>query len=73
MPIYEYICRGCQNGFECFFLNRQDSQDVVCSRCGGRRVQRVFSTFGVAGGRGSGESSSNSCSTCLTKNCSTCR
>lgn len=73
MPIYEYICQDCQGRFECFFMSRSDNQGVICSHCGGRKVQRIFSTFGVGGHKDSNGSASSGCRTCSTKTCSTCR
>lgn len=73
MPIYEYICQDCGKRFECLLRSRQDQQAVVCSHCGSSNAERIFSTFGLGGGKGEAGSSSGSCQTCNTGTCSTCR
>jgi putative FmdB family regulatory protein len=73
MPIYEYICRDCGKRCECLFLNRRDQNSAACSHCGSRNVERIFSTFGLGGGKGEAGSSDSSCRACSTKTCSTCR
>jgi putative FmdB family regulatory protein len=73
MPIYEYICQDCGKRFECLLRNRQDAQAIVCSHCGSGSAERIFSTFGLGGGKAESGSSSGSCRTCSTGTCSTCR
>ena len=48
MPIYEYLCRNC--GQRTSVLTRSISQQVdpTCEHCGGRDLQRLVSSFGVA-------------------------
>ncbi|MGH7459883.1 MAG: FmdB family zinc ribbon protein [Longimicrobiales bacterium] len=40
MPIYEYICKSCKNEFEALILGKEQA---VCSACGGKELERVFS------------------------------
>jgi putative FmdB family regulatory protein len=73
MPIFEYICQDCGKRFECLFLSRRDQHAVVCSHCDSSNVKRIFSTFGLGGGKGEAGSSDSSCRICSTKTCNTCR
>jgi putative FmdB family regulatory protein len=47
MPIYEYLCLGCEAGFE--LLVRSDTR-IVCPKCGGRKVERTMSLPARPGG-----------------------
>ena len=46
MPIYEYVCSGCQLRFE--KLVRRFGDDVVCPSCASGAVDRQLSVFAVA-------------------------
>jgi len=46
MPIYEYVCSGCQARFE--KLVRRFGEDVVCPTCASAAVDRQLSVFAVA-------------------------
>ena len=64
MPIYEFRCAGCGQSFEELVLRRQDSEAVVCPRCGSQQVTQLLSSFacgaaakgdgGAGGGCGGG-------------------
>ncbi|MBL8863801.1 MAG: zinc ribbon domain-containing protein [Planctomycetes bacterium] len=47
MPIHEYVCAACGNGFE--ELVRGDEQ-VRCPRCDATRVAKQISSFALARG-----------------------
>jgi len=47
MPIYEYRCAECGERFE-NLVPRHDAEPPSCIGCGGKRVERVPSTFAVA-------------------------
>lgn len=49
MPIYEYRCGGCQRKFEQIVLRGRALDEAVCPRCGSHQVERLLSTFAVAG------------------------
>ena len=50
MPILEYVCHACGNGFEKLIRSMTgDQPKVVCPSCGASDVHKQFSTFGVAG------------------------
>jgi len=40
MPLYEYACKACGNGFE--LLVRHDTE-VACPECGGAEVEKLLS------------------------------
>lgn len=42
MPIYEYVCKKCNNSFE-HLLMSQDSKPVVCPSCGSKSLGRLMS------------------------------
>ena len=49
MPIYEYLCRQCDEKFEKFTHRRDDPEPVTCPHCGENHTERVFSTFATTG------------------------
>ncbi len=49
MPIYEYRCEECEEGFELFVRSVARQTTPACPKCGSRRVKRAISLFGVAG------------------------
>lgn len=54
MPLYEYQCRACGHRFEILQRIGDGAEDLVCSACGGKKLEKQFSTF--ASGAGSGSS-----------------
>ena len=44
MPLFEYICRGCDSEFEALV---QSGRDAICPQCGGRQLDRKLSGFAV--------------------------
>jgi putative FmdB family regulatory protein len=59
MPIYEYRCEDCETAFE--KLVRTFREDVACPGCGSLDVERLLSTFAMAGGSDRGPSSGGGC------------
>lgn len=56
MPIYEYLCTGCNTIYQ--FLVRKPSSDTspACPKCGSRdSMKRVMSTFSVGSGSASSD------------------
>jgi putative FmdB family regulatory protein len=47
MPFYEYSCESCQAEFETFVKTMTDAKPV-CPKCGGKKVARKMSVFGVS-------------------------
>ncbi|MFQ5869606.1 MAG: zinc ribbon domain-containing protein [Candidatus Zixiibacteriota bacterium] len=72
MPIYEYLCSGCNEKFELLVRN-SGSQPKQCPNCGDENITKLFSTFGFSSG-GSFVSSvgGSGCDSCTTYNCSSC-
>jgi len=58
MPIYEYKCKKCDNTFE--KLIRNSDSNPQCPKCGGKDVEKIFSTFSSSGSQG-GSTSGPSC------------
>ena len=68
MPIYEFECRKCGHKFE--KLVGVNYGKVECPSCGGTRVRKLFSAFGMGGGI---DKTSSACSTCSSGDCASCR
>lgn len=49
MPIYEYTCRRCQNGFEELVLSARET--ITCPDCASPEVERKLSVFRSPGNR----------------------
>lgn len=67
MPIFEFICEDCQTKFESFLRSSDDTEEVICKKCGGQSIFRIFSTFGIGGsdgGKTCGSCSAGSCEGC---------
>jgi putative FmdB family regulatory protein len=45
MPLYEYYCADCRGKFEMFTTYEASAGDIVCVKCHGGRVRKVFSMF----------------------------
>jgi putative FmdB family regulatory protein len=61
MPLYEYRCGKCDEKFE--VLVRSSRQKIACPKCRGRKIEKLFSVFGIGGSGGAATgSSSKSCS-----------
>ncbi len=50
MPIYEYVCAGCDHHFET--LVRAWGEAVSCPSCHNQEVEKQLSSFAFAGGVG---------------------
>jgi putative FmdB family regulatory protein len=57
MPLYEYYCADCRGKFEMFTTYEASAGDIVCTKCHGGRVRKMFSLF--ASPRGGSEFSDN--------------
>lgn len=47
MPLYEYVCGGCQRRVSVYVRSLGGSPKSGCPRCGATELRRVFSTFAV--------------------------
>lgn len=54
MPIYEYVCMGCEEHFE--ELVRLDDPAPPCPACGQAKAERQFSVFAMHGASSQGMS-----------------
>ena len=45
MPLFEYKCKNCGNKFERLVLH--DSEEVLCTKCFGVDVEKLFSPFSI--------------------------
>ncbi|MEO7002504.1 MAG: FmdB family zinc ribbon protein [Ktedonobacterales bacterium] len=45
MPLYEYYCADCRGKFEMLTTFEASEGDVVCTKCHGERVRKLFSVF----------------------------
>lgn len=70
MPLYEYLCLSCRIRFEALVSMGKEGE-AVCPDCGGRKLRKCFSSFGIGGG--AGRTSGNNCTSCRSGNCATCR
>lgn len=61
MPIFEYICRGCQHHFETLVLG---SITPHCPSCHGTELQKKWSAFGVGATNWSPSSGAGPCGSC---------
>jgi len=71
MPIYEFRCMKCDKEFECLVLKSDES--ICCPDCNDKRVERLMSACSFkSSGHYSSSAASSGCTTCASKNCSTC-
>ncbi|MFH1202384.1 MAG: zinc ribbon domain-containing protein [Candidatus Omnitrophota bacterium] len=71
MPIYEYICLGCNCKFE--YLLR-GSEEIACPKCGKDNLKKLLSAFSFSSkdAKGNATSSLAGCGSCSAHNCSSC-
>ena len=51
MPIFEFVCGGCDRHFEEIMTFAQlEAGEAVCPACGSKRVERRLSTFAASSG-----------------------
>jgi putative FmdB family regulatory protein len=62
MPLYEYQCEECGESFELLVRSSDQQDEVTCPKCGGKKVRKAISLFGV-GASGRKAASGPSCST----------
>lgn len=64
MPVYEFICRECKREFEEWVRTPELASEVVCPKCGGRKVERQLSVFAARQGHGSPSIPTGGCGRC---------
>jgi putative FmdB family regulatory protein len=72
MPIYEYACDECGHEFEELVMS--STEEVTCRACNSKKLTKKMSGFAARtkGSDGAVSSTTSGCSTCASKNCSTC-
>jgi len=58
MPIYEYQCRKCGKVFEKIQKVNEGGNSLTCPYCGGKKPEKILSSFSSS----KGTESSSSCS-----------
>jgi len=74
MPIYEYVCPGCNLKFELLRPLSKANEKASCPHCH-KKAGRVFSTFACFSTDESGLASpvgGNSCASCGATSCDSC-
>jgi putative FmdB family regulatory protein len=56
MPIYEYRCKKCGEVFERFMKVNEKGGSLTCPYCGGRKAEKVLSSFSSSKGSESASS-----------------
>ena len=74
MPVYEYVCKDCDEKFEALRPMSKADSPIVCKNCSGKHTSRVMSVFAAhsdgkavaatSGGGGCGSCSGGSCASC---------
>lgn len=75
MPVYEFRCKKCSNKFEDLILKKSELDSIICPRCGGKDIERLFSIFGFynKGANGDTISAAGSCTGCQRTSCAGCK
>lgn len=75
MPVYEFCCKKCKNRFEDLIFKKSELDTIICPKCGGKDVERLFSIFGFCSKGSNGETSSaaSSCTGCQRTSCAGCK
>jgi putative FmdB family regulatory protein len=66
MPIYEYICKSCEEDFEVLVFG---NKKVVCPKCNSEKIIKKISSFAIKGV----QKGNSACSSCKSSSCSTCK
>jgi len=67
VPIFSYVCKDCDEKFDLFLQGSEKDDKLVCKKCGGKNIQRIFSSFGI--GSKSSSDGDEKQNTCLTGTC----
>jgi putative FmdB family regulatory protein len=62
MPIFEYVCDGCDTRFEKLVLSATGERQLQCPICGSSAIKKALSVFGTSrGSRSTGAAVSSNC------------
>ncbi|HEX8918718.1 MAG TPA: zinc ribbon domain-containing protein [Chloroflexota bacterium] len=50
MPVYEYVCKDCDNRFDLLVQRLDRAESVHCGSCESENVRRLVSSFATLGG-----------------------
>ncbi|MDR3563869.1 MAG: zinc ribbon domain-containing protein [Negativicutes bacterium] len=70
MPLYEFICKDCNQRFS-ELCRLQWEGSVKCPKCAGTKMEKAISQFCSPGADG-GTGGSAGCGSCSSKNCGSC-
>lgn len=56
MPIYTYKCQDCGEEFDLLVGVGRGDEKLLCPKCGGKKLGRLLSSFGLGDGSGTGSS-----------------
>lgn len=51
MPVYEYICRDCQETFELVLTLQEHESKAKCPKCGSKNVKQEATAFYAVTGK----------------------
>ncbi|MDA3792163.1 MAG: zinc ribbon domain-containing protein [Elusimicrobia bacterium] len=69
MPIFNYKCKKCGNTFEKMTGVISEEEELKCSKCSSKEIEKILSTFSVGAGRSSTPAPSCSTGSCNTGMC----
>jgi putative FmdB family regulatory protein len=64
MPIYEYVCKECNEDFDLLVFKSAEADNQACPHCGSTNLVRKMSAFARPGGGSSCGSCSSKSSSC---------
>lgn len=72
MPIYEYLCKDCEERFDALRPIAKADAPIACVKCGGADTSRAISVF-FARSEGRVVAGSNGgCASCSSSSCASC-
>jgi len=72
MPIYEYICRDCQNRFEIIRPMKDADAPIACAECESENVSRCITVFFAQSGGKVVAGTGGGCAGCAGGSCASC-
>jgi len=72
MPIYEFRCRRCGKITEKLCRLEESGEDLPCSYCTERELQKIFSLIQRPARSGESSAAGGSCGSCNGGSCATC-
>ena len=72
MPVYEYVCLDCREGFDALRPIAQADIPIACRGCGSEHSSRTLSVFYAQSGGRAVAGTHSGCSSCGGGHCSSC-